>query len=129
MQYLPVATRPPHFRVTENWALRPIWFIKLFGEASLHINFLEIGNSFFAGMPCDFSGELTYNVEPTLSKLGKHLFITSFNGAYAGYIIRDTWYQLDAYETRTMAWLGRGNGDYFSEILNSSISKIFQNLP
>lgn len=129
MQYLPVTTRPPHFRVAENWALRPIWFIKLFGKASLHINFLELGNTFFAGMPCDFSGELTYNVEPTLSILDKHLFVTSFNGAYAGYITRDKWYKLDAYETRTMAWLGRGNGDYFSEILNSSISKIFHNLP
>lgn len=126
MHYLPIETRKPHFRVANNLAIRPFWFTKLFGEAKLHVNLLEIGNNFMVGMPCDFSGELTYEIEPLVQLKGKQLFITSFNGAYAGYITRDTWYELNEYETRTMAWLGRGNGNYFSEIVMQSAAKIFE---
>jgi hypothetical protein len=75
-------------------------------------------------MPCDFSGELTYEIEPLVNSKQKQLFITSFNGAYAGYITRDTWYELDEYETRTMAWLGRGNGSYFSEIVRKGFERV-----
>jgi neutral ceramidase len=125
MVHLPVSTKSPHFRVSKNYAIRPFWFNKLFGDAKLHVIFLQIGNNFFAGMPCDFSGELTYEIEPYSSEVGCNLFITSFNGAYAGYITDDRWYNLDEYETRTMAWLGKGNGKYFSEIIIHSFLKIY----
>jgi neutral ceramidase len=123
MHYLPVKTRKPHFRVNQHFALRPVWFNRLFGEASLHVNFLRLGNNYLVGMPCDFSGELTLDIEPEVKKLDCELFITSFNGAYAGYVTDDKWYHLDEYETRTMAWLGRGNGQYFSEIITKAILK------
>jgi hypothetical protein len=119
-----IETRDQHFRVAKNIAIRPIWFKKIFGKQNLHINFLKLGDNFMVGMPCDFSGELTYNIEPKVKAKNNHLFITSFNGEYVGYITRDKWYDLDEYETRTMAWLGRGNGTYFSEIVTKAFDRI-----
>lgn len=124
MSFFPIQTREPHFRVAKNIAIRPMWFEKIFGKQNLHINFLKLGDNFMVGMPCDFSGELTYNIEPKVKAKNNHLFITSFNGGYTGYITHDKWYDLDEYETRTMAWLGRGNGAYFSEIIRNGFDRI-----
>ena len=116
MQRVPIYLRGPQMRLNKNFALRPKLFNKLFGNMQMYINKLQIGNLVFIGMPCDFSGELTYNIEPKAKEMGLALHLTSFNGGYGGYITEDKWYELDAYETRTMGWFGPGNGNFFSEI-------------
>jgi hypothetical protein len=116
MQRVPIYLREPQMRINKYFALWPKWFYKLFGNMQMYINKLQIGNLVFIGMPCDFSGELSYNIEPMAKEMDLALHLTSFNGGYGGYITDDEWYELDAYETRTMGWFGPGNGDYFSEL-------------
>jgi hypothetical protein len=85
---------------------------------------LRVGNVLFTGMPCDFSGELTES--PIHDADGRHLnlIVTSFNGGYMGYVTRDDWYDLNAYETRTMNWYGPYNGAYLSEVITRLMAKI-----
>jgi len=123
MQRVPVYLREAQMRINKNFALSPKWFYKLFGNLQLYINKLQVGNLVFIGMPCDFSGELSYIIEPTAKKMGLELHLTSFNGGYGGYITEDNWYELDAYETRTMGWFGPGNGNYFSELSRRLLEK------
>ena len=117
MVHLPLYLREPNLRVTDNFVVRPWLFHKLFGDEKVFANSLQIGNIFFAGMPCDFSGELVNEMDSAADMKNKKLIITSFNGGYIGYITADKWYRLNTYETRLMNWFGPGNGSYFSEII------------
>lgn len=112
---LPLYLREPNLRVTENIVVRPWLFKKLFGDEKTYINTFQLGNIFFAGMPCDFSGELVNEIDSVADKKNLKLVVTSFNGGYIGYITDSRRYQLNTYETRTMGWFGYKNGDYLSE--------------
>ncbi|MES2621227.1 MAG: neutral/alkaline non-lysosomal ceramidase N-terminal domain-containing protein [Bacteroidota bacterium] len=117
MIHLPLFLRDPNLRITNNIIVRPWLFHKLFGDEKVYINTLQVGNIFFAGMPCDFSGELVNEIDSIADKRNRKLIVTSFNGGFVGYITDDEWYSLNTYETRLMNWFGPGNGSYFSEIV------------
>ncbi len=123
MQRIQIHLRQPQMRLTMRYALKPKLFNKLFGNNAVFVSKLQIGNTVFVGMPCDFSGELSYSVQPVASAMGLDLHITSFNGGFCGYITDDRWYCLNAYETKTMNWFGRGNGNYFSEVATRMLHK------
>lgn len=123
MQHLPLHLREPNLRVADKLVLRPWLFKRLFGDEKVFLNTLEMGHVLFAGMPCDFSGELSNNLDSAAAAKGKHLMITSFNGGYIGYVTDSKWYRMNAYETRTMGWFGPGNGDYLSEVLMRLMEK------
>jgi hypothetical protein len=116
MVHLPLYLRAPNLRVTDNLVIRPWLFYQLFGNEKNYINTLQVGNLFFAGMPCDFSGELTNEIDSAAHRQNLNLMITSFNGGYIGYITDSRRYTLNTYETRTMGWFGDKNGDYLSEL-------------
>ena len=78
------------------------------------------------GTPCDFSGELMPPIDSAASRVGLRVMVTSFNGAYIGYITLDKHYDIDHYETRVMNWYGPGNGAYLSECLMEMIEAIDQ---
>ena len=40
-----------------------------------------------------------------------------------GYVTDNKWYEMNAYETRTMGWFGPQNGDYMSEVIERLIEK------
>ena len=117
MIHLPLHLREPNLRVTESIVVRPWLFKKLFGDEKNFINTLQLGNIFFAGMPCDFSGELVNKIDSAADCKNLNLIVTSFNGGYIGYITDSRRYKLNTYETRTMGWFGDHNGDYMSEIV------------
>jgi hypothetical protein len=75
------------------------------------------------GLPCDFSGELVAVLSRYASNKGLRLIITSFNGAYAGYVTDDRHFDKDQYETITMSWFGPYNGAYFQEVVKDVIDK------
>ncbi len=116
MVHLPLFLRGPNLRIVGNWVVRPWLFHRLFGDADVFVNYLQVGNLTFVGMPCDFSGELVPALSTTAQNGGARFIPTSFNGGYIGYITCDERYEMDAYETRTMGWFGPGNGSYLSEI-------------
>lgn len=121
---LPLPLRESHARIAENWRFRPWVFKKLFGDYPADLKVLRIGNVVFVGTPCDFSGELVTNFQQVSVKKGINLMITSFNGGYIGYITPDKYYNMDAYETRTMNWFGPQNEAYLTEMIGKLIEKL-----
>ena len=123
MIHLPLYLREPNLRVTENIVVRPWLFKILFGDEKTYINTFQLGNIFFAGMPCDFSGELVSKIDSVADKQNLKLIVTSFNGGYIGYITDSRRYSLNTYETKTMGWFGAGNGEYLSEVVMRVMEK------
>lgn len=118
---IPIALREPNFKVTGELVVRPWLFYLLFGDYPSEISVMQINDILMIGLPCDFSGELALPLYEYAEDKGLNLIITSFNGGYIGYIPHDQWYNINKYETRTMAWYGFDNGAYFSEIIKRLI--------
>lgn len=123
MIHVPLYLREPNLRVANSIVVRPWLFKKLFGDEKVYINTLQVGDVFFAGMPCDFSGELVNDMDSVATLQGIKLIVTSFNGGYIGYITDSRRYQLNTYETRIMGWFGDNNGDYLSGITGKLMQK------
>lgn len=121
---LPLYLRSPHFRIAKNWVLSSWLFRQIYGEQRPFVQVLRLGNIVLLGMPCDFSGELVAQFESICKQKNIQLMITSFNGAYIGYITHDAWYDLPKYETYDMAWHGPENGAYFSELIRTILERI-----
>ena len=122
MTHLPLYLGQPNMRIAKFAAIRPWLFKKLFGDEQVYLNTLQLGYIIFEGTPCDFSGELIGPIDSVAASNGMKLIITSFNGGYIGYVTDSKWYNMNAYETRTMGWFGPGNGDYMSEVMMREIS-------
>ncbi len=116
--------REPTPRLNTTWALRPWVFRWAFGDYPSFVKVLRIGTILMVGLPCDFSGELMADLSAYASARGLHLMVTSFNGAYAGYITDDRHFDKNLYETVTMSWFGPYNGAYFSEVVKNVIDKM-----
>lgn len=121
--HLPLHLREPNLRVADNFVMRPWLFKKLFGDEKVYINTFQIGHMFFAGMPCDFSGELVNEIDSVADRKNLNLIVTSFNGGYMGYVTDSKWYEFNTYETRTMGWFGNNNGEYLSEVIMRLLEK------
>jgi neutral ceramidase len=121
MMHVPLYLRQPNLRIAQNVVLRPWLFKKLFGDEAVYINTLQVGDLFFAGMPCDYSGELVNEMDSVAAAKKLKLIVTSFNGGYMGYVTDCRRYKLNTYETRTMGWFGDNNGDYLTEITNQLV--------
>lgn len=121
---LPLGLREPHPRIIGNWRVRPWLFYALYGDYPSDMKALRIGRTALLGTPCDFSGELSAELQPTARRDGLNLMITSFDGGYIGYVTPDRYYQRTTYETRDMNWFGPYNGDYFKEMMTGLLAKI-----
>ncbi len=116
--------RDPSPRLDPTWALRSWVFHWIFGDYPSFVKVLRVGNILLVGLPCDFSGELVAPLSQYADKRGMKLIITSFDGAYAGYITADEHFHKKEYETITMNWFGPYNGAYFSEVVRDVIDKV-----
>jgi hypothetical protein len=50
--------------------------------------------------------------------------VTSFNGAYTGYIIPCKYYHLNEYESRLMNWFGPAYNPYVNYMIGEMIEKV-----
>jgi len=116
--------RNPTPRLNTTFALRPWVFRWAFGDYPSFVKALRVGNVLLVGLPCDFSGELMAELSQYAADRGLHLMVTSFNGAYAGYITADRHFDKNHYETVTMSWFGPYNGAYFSEVVRDVVDKV-----
>lgn len=121
---LPLGLREPHPRVIGNWRVRPWLFYAIYGDYPSDLKALRIGNTVMVGTPCDFSGELSAEMQPLATKKGVNLMITSFEGGYIGYVTPDSYYDRQTYETRDMNWFGPYNGTYFKEMMTGLLGKL-----
>lgn len=124
MVHQPILTREANYKIIFNLVLRQRWFYKFFGQENTYINMLCLNNVVFSGMPCDFSGEMSDELDAAADAQNKKLIVTSFNGCFMGYITDDRRYDMDTYETKTMNWFGPGNGSYLTEIIMRMMNKI-----
>jgi len=119
---LKLPMREPKFKISKQLAIRPYLFEKAFGNYEHFISIIQFGDVLFVGLPCDFSGELAVPLYEYARERDIQLVISSFNGDYTGYIIKDEWYDLPKYEARTMSWYGPDAGSYLSEIVKRLIN-------
>lgn len=114
-----------HIRVTDGLRLNPTLGGKLFppiGDVCLQA--ARIGNLIWATAPCDFSGEMAIAYKNAMHKKGYRSLVTSFNGAYTGYIIPGKYYHLEEYESRLMSWFGPNMGPYTDEMIRRMMQKM-----
>jgi neutral ceramidase len=112
----------PSPKISQDWALRPFAFKKLYGDYPVFMQYLGIGNFRLVGTPCDFSGELMIDLDAFAKSKKMNLAISSFNGGYIGYLTHDRLFDLNLYETRTMSWYGPYMGQYYSGIIQDLVA-------
>ena len=117
---IPIEFGSSQLRITKNLKINDWLFRAVFNRLQGNLTYLKLGNVVMLGTPCDFSGEIfvRQNLKQLQSQNTDHLFITSFNGDYTGYITYDGHYDTQQHtELYEMNWVGPYYGDYFSRII------------
>jgi hypothetical protein len=120
LDYLSVDLRLPrlNLRITDGLQLNTYLSSKFFPPIGTpKLQAARIGDLIWATAPCDFSGEFAVLLKNKLARSGYKGLVTSFNGAYVGYIIPCKYYHLNEYESRLMSWFGPYMGPYTQEML------------
>jgi len=86
-------------------------------RAPVPLQVLRAGDALWVSTPGDFSGELALDVKDFARARGLDAAVTSFNGAYVGYILPGRHYALPGYEPRTMSFYGPQFPDYLMELI------------
>lgn len=118
-----VDVRESTFKISEQVKLRSWMFNSVMGDIEPKITYFQLGDLVFVGAPADFSGQLTSTIQDRVLEEGLEVIVTSFNGAYMGYITQDDYYQRKHFETQEMNWFGPYNGSYFSELMARTINQ------
>jgi hypothetical protein len=114
-----------HIRVSDGLRFNPVIGGKLFPPAgNVYIQAARIGDLMWATAPCDFSGEMVIPYKNAMGREAYRALVTSFNGAYVGYIIPDKYYHLNEYESRLMSWYGPSMGPYTDEMIRRMMRKL-----
>lgn len=121
---LPLYLREPHLRIEKNIRIRPWVFHSILGSDAPDIQFMQIGETIFLGMPCDYSGELMPPLEKLCESNNTTLVLTGFNGGYIGYITDDACYDWSKGETMDMNWHGPYNAAYLTEVNERILKKV-----
>jgi len=114
-----------HIRVSDGLRLKPAIGAKLFPfTGEVYLQTARIGNLIWATTPCDFSGEMAITYKNAMHKEGFRALVSSFNGAYTGYIIPGKYYHMKAYESRLMSWYGPNMGPYTDELIRRMMQRM-----
>jgi len=120
----PLYLREPHLRIEKDIRIRPWVFNYLLGADMPDIQLIQLGETIFLGMPCDYSGELMPPLEKLCSENNTHFILSGFNGGYIGYITDDACYDWDRGETMDMNWHGPYNAAYLTEVNEDILRKV-----
>lgn len=105
-------------RLSEGFKLAPFLCKRLFPPiGEVYLQSTRIGEFIWTATPADYSGELAIGHQNDLYKKGFQSTLTSFNGAYIGYVLPAKYYFFNDYESRTMSWFGPGIGPYLDEMI------------
>jgi neutral ceramidase len=114
-----------HIRVSDGLRLNTRLAGKLFPPiGNVCLQAAKIGDLIWISTPSDFSGEMALDYKNALDKDGYRVLVTSFNGAYVGYIIPGKYYHLNEYESRLMSWFGPNMGPYTHEMIHRMMNKL-----
>ncbi len=113
------------FRVTDGLRLNPTVANMLFpAVGDVYLQSVKLDSLIWSTTPSDFSGETAIVYKNAMNMKGYRAMVTSFNGAYTGYIIPCKYYHLNAYESRMMNWFGPGYNPYVNYLLGEMIESI-----
>lgn len=113
---LEVDLPPIQYRLT-GWArLSPISAALMLRSRRTYIHTLTINDRIIIAMPADYSGELEMTLAEKRPINAPIPIISSFNGDYVGYIIPNSRYDSEHYESRDMNLLGPWAGEYFNDL-------------
>ncbi len=114
-----------HVRISDGIRLNQILAKKLFPPiGNVYVQAARINNLIWATAPADFSGETTILYKNAMYRKGFKAIVTSFNGAYTGYIIPMRYYHMDEYESRLMSWFGPYMGPYTNEMIRRMMNRL-----
>ncbi len=114
-----------HVRVSDGIRLNPYLAKKLFPPVGdVYVQAARIDGLIWATAPADFSGETTILYKNAMYKKGYKAIVTSFNGAYVGYVLPMRYYHMDEYETRLMSWFGPYMGPYTNEMIRRMMTSL-----
>ena len=114
-----------HIRISDGLRMNPAIGRKLFPPiGDVYLQAARIGDLIWVTTPSDFSGEMAINHQQAMYQEGYRALVTSFNGAYVGYIIPGKYYHLDEYESRLMSWFGPNMGPYTDEMIRRIMQRL-----
>ena len=90
----------------------------------VYLQVAKIEDLIWATAPCDFSGETTLQYKHAMGAKGYSAMVSSFNGAYTGYIIPCKYYHLNEYESRLMNWFGPGINPMINYFIGDMMERI-----
>ncbi len=117
----------PEFQVRITDGLRMNTFLanKLFpAVGEVYLQSVKLDSLVWSTSPSDFSGETAIVYKNAMNQKGMRAMVTSFNGAYTGYIIPCKYYHMDAYESRIMNWFGPSYNPYVNYLLGEMIEEV-----
>lgn len=112
-------------RISDGLRLNPVIARKLFpAVGEVFLQSVRLDSLIWATTPSDFSGETAIVYKNAMHKKGFRAMVTSFNGAYTGYIIPCKYYHLNGYESRIMNWFGPGYNPFINYIIGEMIDNV-----
>lgn len=132
---LAVPFNPPPAQVrlfSPNWRVSPFLFRILGVPTEGRIQAARIGTMFLVGMPYDFSGETSREWQAWARERGASLWVTSFSGAYLGYLSPDRYYHEigeglhynQNYEIGQMSWFGPDQEAYVTDLFHHVFERL-----
>lgn len=112
-------------RISDGLCLNPVIARKLFPDVGdVFLQTIRLDSLIWATTPSDFSGETALVYKNAMHKKGFRAMVTSFNGAYTGYIIPCKYYHLNEYESRMMNWFGPGYNPFINYMIGELMEKV-----
>jgi neutral ceramidase len=112
-------------RISDGLRLNPTFAGLLFPEVGhVYLQSFRLDDLIWTTTPSDFSGETALIYKNAMHQKGYRAMVTSFNGAYTGYIIPCKYYHLNEYESRLMNWFGPGYNPYINYMIGEMIKRV-----
>lgn len=132
---LDVIYDPPPAQVrilSPKWRLSPFAFNLLGVPKKGRMQAARIGDMFLIGMPNDFSGETSAVWQEWAKERTANLWVTSFSGAYLGYLSPDKYYHEigeglhynQNYEIGQMSWFGPNHEAYVTDLFHHAFETL-----
>lgn len=124
---------PAQVRIlSPKWRLSPFAFNLLGVPKKGRMQAARIGDMFLVGMSNDFSGETSVVWQEWAKERNANLWVTSFSGAYLGYLSPDKYYHEigeglhynQNYEIGQMSWFGPNHEAYVTDLFHHAFETL-----
>src|SRR5690606_31228053 len=114
---LPLYLRDAHYRISDNFRLRPCVFNAAFGDTNAHFDVVQLGNTLMVASCGEIAGVFYWRSEKEAAEVGLNLILIYLDGGYIRYMTLDDYYNRHYHEVLDLNWFGLYNCVYFYEIM------------